>query len=117
YYAEHGAFLGDEDLVWGPERLREADARLLGDLEGRRVLEVGAGAGQGSRWVRRQGGTVVATDLSAGMVRQGGAVNTGLAPKVRVPFVQCDGRQLPFADDSFDVVFTAYGVIPFVGDA
>lgn len=117
YYAEHGAFLGDEDLVWGPERLREADARLLGDLEGRRVLEIGAGAGQGSRWVRRQGGTVVATDLSAGMVRQGGAVNTGLGSEVSVPFAQCDGRQLPFADDSFDVVFTAYGVIPFVGDS
>ena len=39
YYAEHGAFLGDEDFVWGPEGLREADARLLGDLDGRRVLE------------------------------------------------------------------------------
>jgi ubiquinone/menaquinone biosynthesis C-methylase UbiE len=116
YYAEHGAFLGDEDLVWGPERLREAEAGLLGDLAGRRVLEIGAGAGQGSRWVRLQGGEVVASDLSAGMVRQGDAVSAALPLERRVPFVQCDGRQLPFADDSFDVVFTAYGVIPFVAD-
>jgi len=46
YQAEHGEFLGDADFVWCPERLREADARLLGDVAGRRVLEVGAGAAQ-----------------------------------------------------------------------
>ena len=41
YHAEHGAFLGDADLVWCPENLREADAHLLGDVRGRLVLEVG----------------------------------------------------------------------------
>jgi len=117
YYAEHGAFLGDEDLVWGPERLREADARLLGELAGRRVLEIGAGSGQGARWVRAQGGEVVASDLSAGMIREGCGVNAALPPPHRVPFVQCDGRSLPFPDRTFDVVFTAYGVIPFVADS
>ena len=70
YYAEHGAFLGDADLVWGPEGLREAEAGLLGPLAGRRVLEVGAGAAQGSRYAAGRGATVVATDLSAGMLRQ-----------------------------------------------
>src|SRR5687768_9206905 len=30
YQAEHGGFLGDVDLVWCPEGLREADAGLLG---------------------------------------------------------------------------------------
>ena len=41
YQGEHGAFLGDNDFVWCPEGLREADAHLLGDVGGRRVLEVG----------------------------------------------------------------------------
>ncbi|MBB2987773.1 class I SAM-dependent methyltransferase [Terracoccus luteus] len=116
YHAEHGAFLGDTDFVWGPERLREADAGLLGELAGADVLEVGAGSGQCSRWVRGRGGRVVATDLSAGMLRTGRRVDAGLPPGARVPFVQCDGRALPFADASFDVVFTAYGVVPFVAD-
>jgi ubiquinone/menaquinone biosynthesis C-methylase UbiE len=31
--------------------------------------------------------------------------------------VQADARALPFPDASFDVVFTAYGAIPFVPDA
>jgi ubiquinone/menaquinone biosynthesis C-methylase UbiE len=117
YYAEHGAFLGDADFVWGPERLREEDAQLLGDVAGRRVLEIGAGAGQCSRWVRARGGEVVASDLSAGMVRQGLAVGASVEAARQVPFVQCDGRSLPFGDESFDVVFTAYGVVPFVADS
>lgn len=116
YYVEHGGFLGDSDFVWGPEGLREADARLLGDLDGRTVLEIGAGAAQCSRWVAAQGATVVATDLSMGMLGQGRAIEAALGSP-SVPLVQCDGLALPFADGSFDVVFTAYGVIPFVADS
>jgi SAM-dependent methyltransferase len=117
YHAEHGAFLGDSDFVWGPERLREEDAGLLGEPGGQRILEIGAGSGQCSRWLHARGANVVATDLSAGMVRTGRRVDASLSPRARVPFVQCDGRRLPFTDASFDVVFTAYGVIPFVADS
>lgn len=117
YYAEHGAFLGDTDFVWGPERLREAEAGLLGDVRGARVLEIGAGSGQCSRWLRARGARVVASDLSAGMLRTGRAVNAGLPSGSRVPLLQCDGRSLPFAGGVFDVVFTAYGVVPFVADS
>jgi ubiquinone/menaquinone biosynthesis C-methylase UbiE len=119
YHAEHGAFLGDTDFVWGPERLREEDAGLLGDTAGRDVLEIGAGSGQCSRWLAGRGARVVASDLSGGMVATGLRVSAGLADGSagRVPFVQCDGRSLPFADASFDVVFTAYGVVPFVADS
>src|SRR4051794_24618818 len=60
YQAEHGEFLGASagDFVWCPEGLREADAQLLGptaELAGRRVLEVGAGAAQCSRWLAAVG--------------------------------------------------------------
>ena len=117
YRREHGAFLGDDregsELVWGPEGLREADAGLLGDLAGRTVLEVGAGAAQCARWVAARGGRVVASDLSLGMLGEGAAA----AAAAGVPLLQCDARVLPFADDSFDVVFTSYGALPFVADA
>jgi ubiquinone/menaquinone biosynthesis C-methylase UbiE len=38
-------------------------------------------------------------------------------PARRIPLVQCDGAALPFPDQIFDVVFTAYGVVPFVADS
>ncbi|HWS34016.1 MAG TPA: class I SAM-dependent methyltransferase [Actinoplanes sp.] len=115
YQDEHGAFLGDVDFVWCPERLREADARLLGDVPGRRVLELGAGAAAASRWLRREGAHPVALDLSAGMLRH--AADAAGRSGVRVPLVQADAMALPFADASFDIVCTAFGAIPFVADS
>ncbi|NNG41172.1 class I SAM-dependent methyltransferase [Flexivirga sp. ID2601S] len=115
YYAEHGDFLGDSDLVWGPEGLTESELRLLEPLAGRDVLEIGAGAAQGGRYVQGQGARVVATDLSAGMLRQAALIDRDASRPV--PLAQCDAMALPFADASFDVVFTAYGAVPFVADS
>src|SRR4051794_22574393 len=56
YLAEHGADLGDVDFLWCPEGLREADAHLLGDVAGRRVLEIGCGSAPCARGLRRAGG-------------------------------------------------------------
>ncbi|GGJ80604.1 SAM-dependent methyltransferase [Pilimelia anulata] len=115
YQAEHGDFLGDADFVWCPERLREADARLLGPVAGRRVLELGCGAAAAARWLAAEGADVTALDLSAGMLRHAaaGAARTG----VRVPLVQADALALPLRDASFDIVCTAFGAIPFVADS
>lgn len=115
YQAEHGAFLGDVDFVWCPEGLREADARLLGDVRGRRVLEVGGGAAAATRWLATEGARPVAVDLSAGMLRH--AVRGAEASGVRVPLVQADALALPFPDATFDIAFTAFGAIPFVADS
>ncbi|KSW21885.1 class I SAM-dependent methyltransferase [Cellulomonas sp. B6] len=115
YLDEHGDFLGPADLLWCPEGLRESQARLLGDVRGARVLEVGAGAAQGSRWLRTVAGAqAVATDVSAGMLAA--AARLDAAVGTRTPVVQADARVLPFADASFDVVFTAFGALPFVPD-
>lgn len=115
YQAEHGAFLGDLDFVWCPEGVREADVRLLGDVRGKRILELGAGAAAAARWLDGQGADVVALDLSAGMLRHASeaAERTG----VRVPLVQADALALPFAQSVFDIVCTAFGAIPFVADS
>jgi SAM-dependent methyltransferase len=115
YHAAHGAFLGDADFVWCPERLREADARLLGDVTGRHVLEVGCGAAMCSRWLARAGARPVAFDVSAGMLRH--ARRLGAATDIGVPLIQADAQHLPFAAASFDVAFTAFGAVPFVADS
>ncbi|MFV2101161.1 class I SAM-dependent methyltransferase [Micromonospora sp. LOL_024] len=115
YQAEHGHFLGEVDFVWCPEGLREADARLLGDVAGQRVLELGCGAAPCSRWLAGQGARPVAADLSAGMLRHAALAATRSG--VRVPLVQADALALPFADRSFDTACTAFGAVPFVEDS
>lgn len=111
YVEEHGEFLGagpDGDLVWGPEGLRESEAGLLGEVHGRRVLDVGCGGAQSTRWLASRGARVVGFDLSGGMLRAGRG-----RP---VPLVQADATRLPFADTSFDIACSAYGAVPFVDD-
>ncbi|MBM9460547.1 class I SAM-dependent methyltransferase [Nocardioides sp. zg-536] len=114
YQATHGEFLGDAGFLWGPEGLTEAEAGVLGDVAGRDVLEVGSGAGQCSRWVRSQGGRSFGLDLSYRQLQHSRRIDemTGIV----VPSVLGTATHLPFADDSFDVVFSSFGALQFVAD-
>ncbi len=115
YLAEHGSDLGDVDFLWCPEGLREADARLLGDVAGRRVLEIGCGSAPCARWLAREGAAVVALDVSAGMLARAAALNRDTG--VGVPLLQADAGALPLGTGSMDLVCSAYGGLPFVADA
>ncbi len=115
YQREHGSFLRDIGFVWGPEGLDEAAARLLGDVTGRQILEVGCGAGQCARWLRTQGADAVGVDLSFRQLQHAGRLDD--ATGVQVPVACADVTALPFGGASFDVACSAYGALPFVSDA
>jgi len=115
YQAEHGEFLGDARFVWGPEGLDEADVRLLGDVAGQRVLEIGCGAGQCGRWLAVQGAHVAGIDLSWEQLRHSRRLDRGAGTVL--PVVQADAQRLPFGRDTFDLACSAYGALPFVADA
>ncbi|MGH3327364.1 MAG: class I SAM-dependent methyltransferase [Streptomycetales bacterium] len=115
YQERHGDFLQDVGFIWSPEGLDESAARLLGEVAGLRVLEVGCGAAQCGRWLLSRGASPVGADISARQLAHSGRLDarTGL----RVPVVQADTQRLPFADGCFDVACSAYGALPFVADA
>ncbi|HVE74953.1 MAG TPA: methyltransferase domain-containing protein [Mycobacteriales bacterium] len=115
YQEMHGDFLGDADFLWCPEGLRESAARLLGDVAGHWVLEVGCGAAQCSRWLRTQGAHAVGIDISAGQLGHARALDG--TTSIRVPVVQADAQRLPFAAASFDLACSAFGGVPFVADS
>ncbi len=115
YLAEHGTDLGDADFLWCPEGLREADARLLGDVAGRRVVEIGCGSAPCARWLARERADVVALDLSAGMLARAAELNR--ATGIPVPLLQADAGRLPLATASMDLACSAFGGLPFVADA
>ena len=116
YQAEHGEFLGDADLLWCPEGLREAEVRLLGDVAGRDVLEIGCGAAQGARWLVTAGARVTAFDVSYGQLREARRLDARTGVRV-ARLVQADAQFLPFRAQSFDVVMSAFGGVPFVADS
>ena len=114
YLAEHGSDLGDADFLWCPEGLREADAHLLGDVAGRRVLEIGCGSAPCARWLSAAGADVVATDLSGGMLARAAELNRSTG--IDVPLVQADASALPLGDATVDLACSAFGGLPFVAD-
>ncbi len=119
YHRTHGEFLGvdsaDGEFVWCPEGLHEDDVHLLGDVSGRDVLEVGCGSAPCARWLAGRGARAVGLDISMGMLARGQAAMDRGGP--RVPLVQAGAEDLPFADESFDIVCSAFGAVPFVADS
>lgn len=115
YQATHGVFLGDVRFIWSPEGVDEADARVLGDVAGRDVLEIGCGAAQCARWLVSQGARAVGLDVSHRQLQHSRRIDADSG--VAVPTVCASATALPFADGSFDVAFSAFGALQFVVDA
>ena len=80
------------------------------EYRGRRVLEVGCGAGVDLVRFARGGAEVTGVDLARPAIDLARAnfEQQGLQGEFRV----ADGEQLPFPDDSFDLVF-AHGVVQY----
>jgi SAM-dependent methyltransferase len=115
YQATHGGFLGDVGFVWCPEGVDEADAGLLGDVAGCSVLEVGCGAAQCARWLGTRGARPVGLDISERQLQHARRIDEDTGH--RVPVAAGTATALPFADASFDAVFSAFGALQFVLDA
>jgi SAM-dependent methyltransferase len=119
YHDTHAEFLGvdspDGEFVWCPEGLHEGDMRFLGDIAGKRVLEVGCGSAPCARWLAANGAHPVGLDLSRAMLDRAVAAMAAGGP--RAPLVQAGAESLPFADNSFDLACSAFGAVPFVADS
>jgi SAM-dependent methyltransferase len=74
-----------------------------------RVLDVGAGDGNFALACAREGATVVASDLSPGMVERGRKRSE--AEGYAIEWVEADAEQLPFEDASFDCVGSVFGAM------
>lgn len=107
YQAEHR--IAVDAAHYGPFMPSEAELRLLGDVAGKRILELGCGGGQCSIAFARQGALATGIDLSDEQI----AFARRLADEqgVHVDFEQGDAADLGrFSAASFDAVFSAYAL-------
>jgi SAM-dependent methyltransferase len=98
-------------LAWGVWDLPEDQVGALGDVEGLDALELGCGAAQFGIRVALRGANVVGLDFSANQLA---AARPHLRETgVRMPLVRGSAEELPFADESFDLVFCDHGATTF----
>jgi SAM-dependent methyltransferase len=81
------------------------------EMKGKRVLDVGCGAGRFAEVALGTGAHVVAIDYSAAV----DAAHANLAGRGNIDFVQADAFRLPFAEGSFDYVY-CFGVLQHTPD-
>jgi SAM-dependent methyltransferase len=104
---QHRHAIPTDSAHYGPWAPLENELRLLGDVRGRRILEVGCGGGQCSIAFAKQGAIAAGLDLSDAQLDHARALAT--AEGVIVEFVQGAAENLRhFADGAWDIVFSAY---------
>jgi SAM-dependent methyltransferase len=94
------------------EQLRPAAIELR-DLcavsAGQEVLDVAAGDGNFAIACAYEGASVVASDISPGMVERGRARTA--AEGYEIEWLEADAEELPFEDDRFDCVGSVFGAM------
>ena len=87
------------------ERLVDA----AGIEPGTRVLDVASGTGNAALPAARKGAEVTASDLTPALLEAGRA--QAKAEGLELEWVEADAENLPFEDESYDVVMSAIGVM------
>lgn len=77
----------------------------LGQVSGKRVMDLGCGYGETSAWLGLQGASVDAVDISPKMVEVSRALAERHGVAHRIRFHVAPGESLPFEDARFDAVF------------
>ena len=98
------------DVVWyGPDGPTEDDVRLLGDVAGKRVLDLGCGTGQASVTLARRGATVIGVDASNRMLER--ARSIAERAETRVEWHLGDVADLAFLRaESIDLAISVYAL-------
>ena len=97
------AIVGTTLQIVGEQLCEALDLRA-----GQKVLDVAAGNGNVSLAAARRWCNVVSTDYVPALLERGRARAT--ADGLTIEFKEADAEALPFADDSFDVVVSTFGV-------
>jgi SAM-dependent methyltransferase len=111
YQLEHAAQLNTKQLAWGVFALPEDELRVLGDVEGKAVLELGCGAAQWSIFLAGRGARPIGFDLSANQLGHARLLMAEFGTSIRL--VQGSATELPFSAAAFDVVFCDHGAMSF----
>jgi SAM-dependent methyltransferase len=101
-----GAWRRDE-IDWGIWRVPESDLRVLPDVAGLDVVELGCGTAYFSAWLAKRGARPVGVDITPAQLETARACmrETG----IEFPLVEADAAVTGLADASADLVLSEYG--------
>jgi SAM-dependent methyltransferase len=96
-----------EEITWGILDVPERELRILPDVGGKDVVELGCGTAYVSAWLARRGARPVGVDLSAEQLET--ARRMQQKHGLEFPLVHASAEAVPLPDASFDLVVSEYG--------
>jgi ubiquinone/menaquinone biosynthesis C-methylase UbiE len=106
-----GNELPTDVVTYGPDVAREDTLKLLGNVDGKRVLDLGCGTGHNAIALAKQGAKVIAVDESADQVADARAACE--RERVKVELHHAPLAELAFIRaDTIDAVVSVWGLAP-----
>ena len=111
YQAEQGRQLAIHGAAWGVWQIPEDELRVLGDVAGRDVLELGCGAGHWSIALARRGARPIGLDISERQLDHARRLMADAG--VSFPLLHASAEDVPLADESVDLIVSDHGAMVF----
>jgi len=92
---------------WGIWSVPDAELKVLPDVDGSDVIELGCGTAYFSSWLARRGARVVGIDNSAEQLAKAKRYQREFG--LDFPLIHGNAEHVPLADGSFDLAISEYG--------
>jgi len=97
-----------EHIHWGVWKNPESELRILPDLRGLEVIELGCGTAYFGAWLKKHGAArVVGVDITPAQLETARAMNEEFG--LGLEFIEANAEDVPLSDGSFDLAFSEYG--------
>lgn len=96
-----------DEIMWGVWRAPESELRVLPEVDGEDVVELGCGTAYVAAWLARRGARVVGVDPTPAQLDTARRMQAehGLA----FPLIEAAAEDVPLPDASFDLAVSEYG--------
>jgi SAM-dependent methyltransferase len=96
------------EVTWGQWSLPESEVRILPDVAGKDVIELGCGTAYFGAWLKRAGARrVVGVDVTPAQLETARRMDAEF--HLGLELIEANAEDVPLPDESFDLVFSEYG--------
>ena len=96
-----------EEITWGMFATPESEVRILGDVDGLDVIDLGCGTGYFSAWLARRGARPVGVDITPAQLATARRMQAETG--IEFALIEASAEDVPLPDASFDLAFSEYG--------
>lgn len=97
-----------EEIAWGVFKNLESDIRILPDMHGLEVVELGCGTAYFGAWLKKHGAKrVVGVDITPAQLDTARRMNAEFG--LGLELIEANAEDVPLPDASFDIAFSEYG--------